>query len=317
MMLSSQSNTATAAAITDTDFYEQSKQNTSTSKNIPLRTSGGNGNMLVGSFQRRGSNGLSLNSTKCIGSNVRINSLRDKFSKFKDSSFRRSMKFTKGSKMDSFSELMNNSSHVPGVSEKRKVTFAKSCENVVNEIEACSDLPKKDIWWTAEELAESRSKGHILALTDQTVKKYILTYDEAQRDVHTRRKLSSDLLKELVHLLSKGFLGMEALFNTSKRVDAIREHVVSVVRFYREQSLGNSAINFNESFSSQSSCSITALNISTYDIRSRNVRNHSSKMSASNRHFATALGNAEYLASIIDSRPESNGGKLLYRQTSL
>jgi hypothetical protein len=320
MMLSISSNAATAATINDAEFYEQNKFNTWASKNIPLRTSsGGNGNSLNGTMQRRGSTGygIALNSTKVTGSNIRINSFRDKLSKFKDSSFRRSMKFTKGSKMDSFSEQLNNSSHFPAVSEKRKVTFAKSRENVVHEIEACLDLPKKDIWWTAEELTESRSKGHILALTDPCVKKYILTYDEAQREVHTRRKLSSDQLKELVHLLSKGYLGLEALFNTSVRVEAIRDHVVSVVRFYRELSLENSAMNFNESFSSQSSCSIIALNANTYEVRSRNVRNHSSKMSASNRHFAAALGNAEYLASIIDSRPERNGGKLLHRQTSL
>jgi hypothetical protein len=313
MLLSIPSNAATAATINDAELFEQSKYNALTPQNVNLRVSGGStGNMLNGAIQRRGSNGNSLH-----GSNIRISSFRDKLSKFKDSSFRRSMKFTKGSKMDSFSEHMNNSSHCTVVTKMRKVTFAKSSENAVHEIEACSDLPKKDIWWTSEELTESRTRGHIVAPTDPSVKKYILTYDEAQREVHTKRKLSSDHLKELVHHLSKGHLGLEALFNTNVRLEAIRDHVISVVRFYREQSLDNSAMNFNESFSSQSSCSIIAINNSSYEIRSRNVRNHSSKISANNRHFAAALGNAEYLASIIDSRPEANAGKLLHRQTSL
>ena len=314
-MLSVPSSTATAAVVNNAEIYEQNKNNTS--KPVPLRASGGGSGNSKGVMQRRGSTGISLNSMNGVGSNVRINSFRDKLSKFKDSSFRRSMKFTRGNKMDSFSEQLNNSSHISTVSEKRKVTFAKSRENVVNEIEVRSDLPKHDIWWTSEELAESRSKGHILALTDPSFQKYIQTYDEAQQEVHASRKLSSDRLKELVYLLSKGFLGLEALSNASIRLETIEDHVVSVVRFYREQCLDNGAINFNESFSSQSNCSVIALNKNTYDVRSRNVRNHSSKMSASNRHFAVALGNAEYLASKIDNRHESNNRKQLYRQTSL
>jgi hypothetical protein len=312
MTLSIQSNASTAANFDDAELNGQNNCNTWALKNWRS-----NDNSCSGIVQRRGSNGISLSSTKAVGSNIKINSLRDKLSKFKDSSFRRSMKFSKGSKMDSFSEYMNNSSQFPVRSEKRKVTFAKRSENVIHEIETRLDLPKKDIWWTTEELTESRSQGHILALTDPAVKKYIRTYDEALQEVHTTRKLSSDHLKDLVHLLSKGFLGLEALYNTSARIVAIRNHVVSVVRFYREQALDSSTSNFNESFSSQSSCSIIALNANTYDMRNRNVRNFSSKMSASNRHFAAALGNAEYLASIIDSRPETNKGKLLHRQTSL
>lgn len=329
MMLSMPSHELTSSKIhmPATGSATQRRGSNGNTLNGAVQRRGSNGNLLAqqqtgssrnlssGTTMRRGSNGHQLSSAKVSGSHIKINTFRDKLSKFKDTSFRRSMKFTQGSRMDSFSEQVNNSFSCLAVSEKRKVSFTPSRENVVHQIEACSDLPKQDIWWTAEELSESRSKGHILALTDPSVKKYLLAHDGAQREVYTKHKLSSENLKTLVHHLAKGYLGLEAQFNTSARIESIRDHVVSVVRFYREQSLDNSGINFNESFSSQSSCSVMALNLSTFDMRSRNVRNHASKMSASNRHFATAMGNVEYLASIVDSRPEQR--HQLYRQTSL
>jgi hypothetical protein len=278
--------------------------------NASMQRRGSCGNMKM---QRRGSNG-----GNAMNANGRMNSFRDKLSKFKDASFRNSMRMSKSNRMDSSNDLMNTSIHLTTNPKERRVSFVKSSANVVHPIESRFDLRKKEIWWTIEELAVCRSEGQILALTDASVKRYLKIYEQAQHQVHTDRKLSSETLKELVACLSKGYLGLEAQFNTNLRIESIRNHVVSVVRYHREQSSGSCMVNLNESFSSQSSFSSNAPNNSNSDdIRRRNVRHYSAKLSTGNRNFAAAMGNAEYFASKRETGLEQSDAKLLHRQASI
>jgi hypothetical protein len=264
---------------------------------LTMQRRGSNGTVLM---PRRGSNGNSLNHPI-----TRNNSMRDKLTKFKDASFRRSMRFTNGSKHDSFSDQLNNSFHLSGPF-KRKVCFAHSTENEIHEIESFRDIPKAEIWWSMEELASSRSQGQVQALTDSSVQRYITVFDQAQRQVHIDRKLPSDCLRELVKYLTKGYLGLEGQYNTEARIESIRDHVASVVRYYREQLHDESNMT---SFSESSQSSVITSPTCGNDVRDRNVRNYASKLSAGNRHFAVAMGNAIYLASSRDSRSNMESGQ--------
>jgi hypothetical protein len=197
---------------------------------------------------------------------------------------------------------MSTSLHRSGHMKKRSVTFARSAENIVHEIESVRELPKNQIWWTMEELSASRAEGQILLLTSLSVQKYVALYTEAKRQVKTERKLPSDSLKELVKYISEGYLGLEDQSNVNARVEDIQDHVLSVVRFYRQQSPDNSTLSFHDSSSSFTSSNTTTGSLCNTGIWDQNVRSFASKSSAGNRHLAIAMGNAVYLSMQRESR---------------
>ena len=246
-------------------------------------------------------------------------SLKDKLSKFKDAAFLRNLSNSSTSKLDSLSDHMRTSIHICDLANKRQVRFAKSTENIIYEIEPLSDLQKEDIWWTMDELSASRSKVQVASLTDKSVQNYVSVFDQAKQEVFTSRKLSSEIMRELVTGLAKGYLGIEAMVRNNQRGESIRDYVVSVVRYFREQSIGESTLHFHDSvcsFSSQNSNSTSNFNSS---VRDYNVRKYAANLSAGNRHFARAMGNAEYLAAIRECQENrnSNPSRTAVRKTSM
>lgn len=236
-----------------------------------------------------------------VNGGARTSSWRDKLCKFKDASFLRNLSGSSSSKLDSLSEHTINSIHTVETVAKRQVRFSKNSENKIYEIEPLSMLTKDEIWWTMDELVAFRAAGQVELLGDRAIQKYVSDFDQAKREVFTNRKLSSECMRELVTGLSKGFLGLEALLRCNQRTESIRDYVVSVVRFFRESSRGEGTIHLNDSigsFGSQNSYSISNLNLS---VRDQNVRKYAANLSAGNRHFARAMGNAEYLAAIRDT----------------
>jgi hypothetical protein len=241
----------------------------------------------------------------CAPSINRQNSFRDKLSKFKDVSFRRHMNNPSISRLDSSSDLMGASMNGSDDNRKPKVRFVKRICNKVYEIERPEESQKSSIWWTLDELNASRSDGHVTAMTDSSIQKYVSAFEQAKRQVHTCRKLSSDALKDLVKGLAKGYLGLETMSNNTKRIESIRDHVVSVVKFYRDQSKSNNPVGLNDSFHSVNSHTSTSTNHTNNVIRDQAVRNFAAKLSAGNRHFASAMGNAEHLAATRDRQLDS------------
>jgi hypothetical protein len=255
--------------------------------------SAGNSSILKGAIRPHGNNGS------------RTPLWRDKLCKFKDVAFLRNLSNSSSSKLDSLSDHTRNSIRITDVIAKRQVSFAKSSENKVYEIESLSMLRKDDIWWSIDELVAFRAKGQMASLGNWTVQKYVADFDQAQREVLTSRKLSSESMRELVTGLAKGYLGLETLLRINQRSESIRDHVVSVVRFFREASGLESTIHLNDSVSSFSSQNSNSKFIFNLHVRDQNVRKYAANLSAGNRHFARAMGNAEYLAAIRDCREES------------
>lgn len=220
------------------------------------------------------------------------NSLRDKFAKFKEASFQVNRQLSGLQLVENISESERRPLETKGSARKRKVRFNTDR----NEIRLFNlpDVPQLELWWNSEELNTSRCDGKLSAAVDPFAQEYCRAYDRAYRQVHADRKLTAAYLTELVKGLDIGCRGLEQYCASNKRKTMIRDHVVSVVKFYRERSYASfsSLTDSCHSFDSSSHASGASNSCSV----ERAVRNHSSKLSAGNRHFAVAMGKAERLA---------------------
>ena len=183
----------------------------------------------------------------------------------------------------------------------KEVTFNLE-RNVVHKIKPLcrTEEDKQRFFWVRDELGESRTESKRLTTSDDYVKDYIRAFDSAYRQVHTERKLGSETLRDMVQGMSQGFRGLEqhTCHSAARRKKMMKEHTLSVVNFYHEQTFGSSTFSMgsvgsaNTSFSLRSAAASTSSSSNTHRV----VRNHASKLSAGNRHFAAAIGKADRLA---------------------
>lgn len=152
-----------------------------------------------------------------------------------------------------------------------------------------------DMWWNSAELSASKVESRLEISTDDDVQDYLNAYNVAFKQVYSTQRLNSECLRDLVKGLAKGFRGLENLSASGSlsRIKSarVKEHVLSVVHFYHDLLQSNAPL--QESFRSYES---TGECTSSGSGTEKALRYHSTKSSASSRHFATALGKAERLA---------------------
>jgi hypothetical protein len=163
-----------------------------------------------------------------------------------------------------------------------------------------------DLWWSPEEMHASRRDDKLDAVVKESAHEYCRVYERARRQVHMARKLDAANLEHLVTGLAFGYRGLEqySAVTATQRKLAVHDHVMSVVQCHRDSKSGALSNSLDDS-SKHSSCSSGSSTVRTPDSTrrvnlERTVRNQSTKLSAGNRHFATALGRAEHLAAAWD-----------------
>jgi hypothetical protein len=279
-------------------------------------------------MQRRGSNGGGSSQLRPILSG---GSLRDKFAKFKDASFRLTRQSSGLHLAETGIPAEYDTHHrtIPQNKPRKRVSFDLQRNQVELIIGLMGDttITAMELWWSSEELNSSRCDGKLAAAVESSAQDYCRAFERAHRQVHTDRKLTAAYLTELVTGLSCGHRGLEQYGAApAKRKHAIREHVMSVVKCHRDKKLNASSSNSLDDNSSHHSIhslgsqrssrsNATAATAATSHTNQNNhslertVRNHSAKLSAGNRHFAAALGKAEHLAAIADDKLPNGGGQ--------
>jgi hypothetical protein len=281
-------------------------------------------------MQRRGSN--SCGGQSQLRPSIAGGSLRDKFAKFKDASFRltRQSSGLHLAETGIPAELDTHHRIIPQNKPRKSVSIDLQRNQVELVIGFAGDttISAMELWWSSEELNSSRCDGKLAAAVEASAQDYCRAFERAHRQVHTDRKLTAAYLTDLVTGLSHGHRGLEQYGAApAKRKNAIREHVMSVVKIHRDKQHALSSNSLDDNSSNHSSHSLgsnrssrsqrshtTAATTATvsssnhHNSLERMVRNHSAKLSAGNRHFAAAMGKAEHLAAVMDDKSSPSSG---------
>ena len=146
-------------------------------------------------------------------------------------------------------------------------------------------LDNSEMWWTANEILESRAEARASIERSQSAQAYLLAYQRANQQVCREKRLSGAYLADLTHGLIQGHRGLE-LFTRAYHATRRRE-INAIVR---------SVVTAHKKATGAASATKTAAGTTARggrDHAARQVRAHSSALTQNSRHWAHALGRAD------------------------